>query len=217
MMAGSMKLLWSSRSPFARKVMVAAHEVGVAARIATQRVVVSANKPSAEVMALNPLNKIPTLVLQDGTPLYDSRVICEFLDSLHDGPKLLPPDGAAAGWHCSARHSATVFSTFSYSAWPSRTARASCKARAILQHIGSRSRPHSIGSRPKGSQRQSAPMLAISPSAAPWDISIFVSLRITAGPAAGTCQPGMPTLPAVHRCGRPSTLMLIDRRSYSRG
>jgi glutathione S-transferase len=95
MTAGSMKLLWSSRSPFARKVMVAAHEVGVAARIATQRVVVSANKPSAEVMALNPLNKIPTLVLQDGTPLYDSRVICEFLDSLHDGPKLLPPDGAA--------------------------------------------------------------------------------------------------------------------------
>jgi glutathione S-transferase len=43
MTAGSMKLLWSSRSPFARKVMVAAHEVGVAARIVTQRVVVSAN------------------------------------------------------------------------------------------------------------------------------------------------------------------------------
>ena len=62
-----MKLLWSSRSPFVRKVMVAAHEVGVAQRIATERVLVGANKPNPEVMAVNPLNKIPTLVLDDGT------------------------------------------------------------------------------------------------------------------------------------------------------
>jgi glutathione S-transferase len=94
MTAGTMKLLWSSRSPFVRKVMVAAHEVGVAGRIVTERVVVSANKPSAEVMALNPLNKIPTLILQDGATLYDSRVICEYFDSLHHGPKLLPSGGA---------------------------------------------------------------------------------------------------------------------------
>ena len=92
MSAASMKLLWSSRSPFVRKVMVAAHEVGVADRISTEQVVVSANKPNPDVMAINPLNKIPTLVLQDGTTLYDSRVICEYLDSLHDGPRLLPAD-----------------------------------------------------------------------------------------------------------------------------
>ena len=95
MRAGSMKLLWSSRSPFVRKVMVAAHEVGVAGRIATERVVVAANKPNADVMAVNPLNKIPTLVLDDGTVLYDSRVICEHLDTLSDGPKLFPSDKAA--------------------------------------------------------------------------------------------------------------------------
>lgn len=94
MTAGTMKLLWSSRSPFVRKVMVAAHEVGLAGRIVTERVVVSANKPSAEVMALNPLNKIPTLVLQGGATLYDSRVICEYFDSLHHGTKLLPSGGA---------------------------------------------------------------------------------------------------------------------------
>jgi glutathione S-transferase len=92
MSAGSMKLLWSSRSPFVRKVMVAAHEAGVADRIATERVVVAANKPNADVMALNPLNKIPTLVLDDGTVLYDSRVICEYLDTLHEGPRLFPYD-----------------------------------------------------------------------------------------------------------------------------
>jgi glutathione S-transferase len=95
MAAGSMKVLWSSRSPFVRKVMVAAHEVGVADRISTERVVVAADKPNAGVMALNPLNKIPTLVLDDGAALYDSRVICEYLDTLRDGPRLFPSDKAA--------------------------------------------------------------------------------------------------------------------------
>jgi glutathione S-transferase len=90
-----MKLLWSSRSPFARKVMVAAHEVGVAGRIHTERVVVSANKPNPDVMAINPLNKIPTLVLDGGTVLYDSRVICEYLDTLGGQPKLFPLAGQA--------------------------------------------------------------------------------------------------------------------------
>jgi len=88
----SMQLYWSSRSPFARKVMVAAHEVGIADRIETRRVVVAANAPNPEVMAANPLNKIPTLVLQDGTALYDSRVICEFLDTLHGGLRLFPAE-----------------------------------------------------------------------------------------------------------------------------
>ncbi|MGE0850203.1 MAG: glutathione S-transferase N-terminal domain-containing protein [Hyphomicrobiaceae bacterium] len=87
-----MKLYWSSRSPFVRKVMVAAHETGLARCIRTERVVVSAAAPNPEVMAANPLNKIPTLILDDGTALYDSRVICEYFDALHDGPKLFPAD-----------------------------------------------------------------------------------------------------------------------------
>jgi len=87
-----MKLYWSSRSPFVRKVMVAAHEVGIADRIRTQRVVVAPNNPNIEVMQDNPLGKIPTLVFDDGTSLYDSRVICEYFDTLHDGPKLFPAD-----------------------------------------------------------------------------------------------------------------------------
>lgn len=89
-----MKLLWTSRSPFVRKVMVAAHEAGVAGRIAIERVLVSFAKTNAEVMAINPLNKIPTLVLDDGTALYDSGVICEYLDSLNEGPKLFPSNPA---------------------------------------------------------------------------------------------------------------------------
>jgi glutathione S-transferase len=89
------KLFWSSRSPFVRKVMVAAHEVGIAGRIQPERVVVAANKPNPDVMAVNPLNKIPTLVLDDGAALYDSRVICEYFDTLHEGAKLFPADRGA--------------------------------------------------------------------------------------------------------------------------
>jgi glutathione S-transferase len=42
---------------------------------------------------LNPLGKIPTLILEDGHTLFDSRVICEYLDGLHDGPKMIPLSG----------------------------------------------------------------------------------------------------------------------------
>lgn len=89
-----MKLFWSSRSPFVRKVMAAAHELGLAPRIETERVVVGADKPNPDVMGANPLNKIPTLILDDGTALHDSRVICEYFDTLHTGPKLIPADPA---------------------------------------------------------------------------------------------------------------------------
>jgi glutathione S-transferase len=85
-----MRLYWSSRSPFVRKAMVAAHETGFAASIDTVRVEVAVTKLNADVMAHNPLNKIPTLVLANGDTLFDSRVICEYLDSLNTGPKLFP-------------------------------------------------------------------------------------------------------------------------------
>ncbi len=90
-----MKLYWSSRSPYVRKVMIAAHETGLVDRLDCQRVVVSAFAENEEVRAVNPLGKIPTLVLEDGMALYDSPVICEYLDGLHDGKKLFPPSGRA--------------------------------------------------------------------------------------------------------------------------
>ena len=90
-----MKLLWSSRSPFVRKVMMVAIETGVAPRIERVRTVVSPTRPNPDVMTLNPLNKLPTLVLDDGRAIYDSRVIAEHLDTLHDGQRLFPRDPAA--------------------------------------------------------------------------------------------------------------------------
>jgi glutathione S-transferase len=85
-----MTLHWSPRSPYVRKVMIAAHEMGLADRIKTVRTIVGGTSPHPQLMKLNPLGKIPTLELEDGTVIYDSPVIIEYLDTLHSGPKLYP-------------------------------------------------------------------------------------------------------------------------------
>jgi glutathione S-transferase len=85
-----MKLHWSPRSPFVRKVMIVAQERGVVDRIDCVRTIAETAKPHAELMNDNPLSKIPTLVLDDGTVLYDSAVICEYLDALDGVPALFP-------------------------------------------------------------------------------------------------------------------------------
>ena len=85
-----MKLHWSPRSPFVRKVMIVAHECGLVDRIECVRTVAATAKPHPELIKDNPLSKIPTLVLDDGTVLYDSPVICEYLDSLDGAPNLFP-------------------------------------------------------------------------------------------------------------------------------
>jgi glutathione S-transferase len=90
-----MKLHWSPRSPFVRKVMIVAHELKLVDRIECVRTVAATTKPHLALMEDNPLSKIPTLMLEDGTVLYDSPVICEYLDGLHAGPKLIPLYGKA--------------------------------------------------------------------------------------------------------------------------
>ncbi len=88
-----MKLHWSPRSPFVRKVMITLHETGLVGRVECVRTVVAmASPPNPALLPDNPIGKIPTLVLDDGTALADSRVICEYLDTLHDGPKLFPAE-----------------------------------------------------------------------------------------------------------------------------
>ena len=97
-----MKLHWSPRSPFVRKVMVCAHELGVADRIEKIYTLVSVRKPNEEMLEVNPLGRIPALVLDDATVLYDSAVICEYLDSKF-GPKIFPAEGEAR-WDALRRH-----------------------------------------------------------------------------------------------------------------
>lgn len=98
-----MKLYWGKMSPFARKVIVVAHETGTADRIETIPTVVDMAKANTDVQRDNPLSKVPTLILDDGTALYDSRTICEYLDSLGGGPSLFP--AGAARWDALRRQS----------------------------------------------------------------------------------------------------------------
>lgn len=88
-----MKLYHAPTSPFVRKVMVVAHEAGLAAEI---EIVFNAASPvsrDAELAASNPLGKIPVLALEDGTALYDSPVICEYLAARGSAPSLFPQGG----------------------------------------------------------------------------------------------------------------------------
>ena len=85
-----MKLFCSLTSPYARKVRVVAREKGLAGRI-TELVCVPQESP--ELHRSNPLGKVPALILEDGFALYDSPVICDYLDSLAPQPKLVAADG----------------------------------------------------------------------------------------------------------------------------
>jgi glutathione S-transferase len=90
-----MKLRFAAASPFVRKVVVVSLETGLSERIERVSTSVSPVRPNEEMARENPLIKVPALTTDDGTILYDSPVICEYLDTLHDGPKLFPPPGAA--------------------------------------------------------------------------------------------------------------------------
>jgi glutathione S-transferase len=88
-----MKLHTNQATPFGRKVLVLAEEVGLAGKLEVLNEQLTPVTPNAAVIADNPLGKIPCLVIDDGTALYDSRVICEYLDTLHDGPRMFPSGG----------------------------------------------------------------------------------------------------------------------------
>lgn len=90
-----MKLRYSPTSPFVRKVAVAAIETRTDARIERVPTRVAPTQRNDEVARENPLVKIPSLTADEGLVIYDSAVICEYLDTLHDGAKLFPPSGKA--------------------------------------------------------------------------------------------------------------------------
>lgn len=90
-----MKLRHSPTSPYVRKVMVVALETGLAERIERIATTVAPTKPNEEVARENPLVKVPALTTDDGLVLYDSPVICEYLDTQHSGAKLFPASGKA--------------------------------------------------------------------------------------------------------------------------
>ncbi len=90
-----MKLLYQTHSPYARKALVFAHEAGLAARIEVQHHETSPTRRNEAVFAENPLGKVPVLIRPGLPTLFDSDVICAYLDALHSGRPLIPPIGEA--------------------------------------------------------------------------------------------------------------------------
>lgn len=88
-----MKLYFNAASPFSRKVRIVVREVGLQERVEEIVTAVSRVRVNEDFARINPLVKIPTLVTDDGMALFDSAVICEYLDSLHGGQQLFPAAG----------------------------------------------------------------------------------------------------------------------------
>jgi glutathione S-transferase len=90
-----MKLLYQTHSPYARKALVFAHETGIAEHIEVVHQETSPTLRNEQVFAANPLGKVPVLLRPALPPLFDSDVICAYLDTQHEGRKLIPPEGEA--------------------------------------------------------------------------------------------------------------------------
>ncbi len=77
-----MQLYYSVNSPYARKARIIVHELGLGSRVEDKVITLPAD---AKFRAVNPLGKIPALVLDDNSVIYDSPVICEYLDEMGGG------------------------------------------------------------------------------------------------------------------------------------
>ncbi len=98
-----MKLFFSPTSPFVRKCLVTAHELNLVDRLTFVNCSAHPVNRDQSIIVSNPLGKVPTLVTDDGVALYDSRVICEYLNSLGGGT--LFPIAGPARWTALAMQS----------------------------------------------------------------------------------------------------------------
>jgi glutathione S-transferase len=99
-----MKLTFSPSSPFARKVRIAAIELGLIDKIEFVPTTVAPGTPNEEYSKIYPMKKLPALILDNGEVIVDSYVIVEYLDELAGGGKLIPASGAVR-WKVKSDHS----------------------------------------------------------------------------------------------------------------
>jgi glutathione S-transferase len=99
-----MKLAFSPGSPFARKVRIAAIELGLIDKIELFTTTVAPGQPNPEYSKIYPMKKLPALILGNGDIIVDSYVIVEYLDELAGGGKLIPTSGPTR-WKVKSDHS----------------------------------------------------------------------------------------------------------------
>ncbi len=88
-----MQLYISPTSPYARKARIMVLEKGLVSKVEITPLIPWDNPP--ELVEKNPLSQVPVLLLESGEAIFDSRVICAFLDETGDGPELIPAQGMA--------------------------------------------------------------------------------------------------------------------------
>lgn len=88
-----MKLFYQTHSPYARKVLVLAHELGLSSQMQVIHHETSPIRRNEAVYSVNPLGQVPALILQDGSVLFDSFVICDYLVGLHHESRFIPAEG----------------------------------------------------------------------------------------------------------------------------
>ena len=93
-----MQLLYQTHSPYARKALVFAHEVGIAGQLQVVHHETSPTRRNEAVFAVNPFGKVLVLIREGLPAIFDSDVICAYFDTLHAGRKLLAAEGEAR-WH----------------------------------------------------------------------------------------------------------------------
>src|SRR5215470_6015328 len=98
-----MKLTFSPASPFARKVRIAAIELGLIDKIELVPTSVAPGTANDEYQRISPLKKLPVLILNNGDVILDSYVIVEYLDELAGGNKLIPASGPTR-WQVKTDH-----------------------------------------------------------------------------------------------------------------
>jgi glutathione S-transferase len=99
-----MKLTFSAASPFARKVRIAALELGLIDKIEFIPTTVVPGTPNDDYSKIHPLKKLPVLILDNGDIIVDSYVIVEYLDELAGGGRLIPASGPLR-WKVKTEHS----------------------------------------------------------------------------------------------------------------
>lgn len=98
----TMTLFYVAASPYVRKVLACAIARGIDGQI--EAVPADPHSSPAELLAFNPLSKVPALITADGRAVFDSPVICEYLDTIGGAPVLFPPTGSGARLDAQMRH-----------------------------------------------------------------------------------------------------------------
>ena len=211
-----MKLYHSQTSPYVRKCMFIAHHLGLADRIEKLPSAAHPVNRDQSIIPSNPLGKVPTMITDDGTVLFDSRVICEYLDHLGKGSFF--PAAGAERWRVLTEQA--LADGILDAALLSAT-RARCGRRTCAGPIGRPARWTRSTSGWRTSRRPSTPAAAPrhrhgDARLARWATWISAS-AISAG-AAGTrsSRSGTRSFRRCRRCRRPSRSSLRLRRGVRR-